>query len=184
MGTPSACSAHSRAASTGVGDADEAVAGRACDVLGPALAPQPHSDMDDAKPAHPHRSLCDGEVRVVAARERVEIDPLVGAVQPADDRPEDDGRDARLGEQGGVGPERDAADLDVAEVPVQCRHDDLVCGRLERAATERQADDRARSRCERLELGPHVLEGLTRDQSTVTSSTIPNSTMSCGARGR
>ncbi len=42
---------------TGVGDTDEAIAGRACDVLGPALAPQPHSDMHDAKPAHPHRSL-------------------------------------------------------------------------------------------------------------------------------
>ena len=53
----------------------------------------------------------DGEIRVVAALERGEVDPLVDAVEPADDRPEDDGRDARVGEQGGVGPERDAADL-------------------------------------------------------------------------
>ena len=41
----------------GVGDADEAIAGCAGDVLGPGLAPEPHTDVDDAKPRHPHRSL-------------------------------------------------------------------------------------------------------------------------------
>ena len=57
---------------------------------------------------------------------------------PADHGAEDDGRDPRPGEERGVGPERDPADVVVPEVPVQRRHDGGVGRASNGIAVERE----------------------------------------------